>query len=252
MDKLDRLQANPDNPRTITPEKAKALKRALARFGDLGGIVLNRRTGKLVTGHQRSEALRQGPHQAIHILIEHPAPTQTGTVAEGYVSVDGERYTYREVDWSPATAKAAALAANQHAGSWDITGLTAWLGELKASDFEMDLTLFSSAELTPYLPEVPEIEPARKASEAPAYVASEGEDFDLETGEVVVDVHKPDLQAAPSQTRLSKSVQLHFDQAAHAKFVEVTDALQQVYKTAGLSETVLEAVKRAGISAALK
>lgn len=42
------------NPRTITSDNRKALKRGIKKFGMVGGIVVNRRTGNtLVSGHQR-------------------------------------------------------------------------------------------------------------------------------------------------------------------------------------------------------
>jgi len=41
------------NPRTITDEQLKMLNKSLQTFGDLSGIVYNRRTGNLVGGHQR-------------------------------------------------------------------------------------------------------------------------------------------------------------------------------------------------------
>ena len=42
------------NPRTISEESRKALKRGIKKFGMVGGIVVNKRTGyTLVSGHQR-------------------------------------------------------------------------------------------------------------------------------------------------------------------------------------------------------
>jgi hypothetical protein len=39
------------NPRTISPESAKALARCMEEFGDLSTICYNVRTGRLVCGH---------------------------------------------------------------------------------------------------------------------------------------------------------------------------------------------------------
>lgn len=41
------------NPRTITEEARKNLKRGIKKFGLVGGIIYNKRTGILVSGHQR-------------------------------------------------------------------------------------------------------------------------------------------------------------------------------------------------------
>ena len=45
------------NPRKISDRAAKALRASLERFGDLGGIVFNDRTKRLVGGHQRAKVL---------------------------------------------------------------------------------------------------------------------------------------------------------------------------------------------------
>lgn len=45
------------NPRTITKPALEALGHAMREFGDLGGVVLNVRTGNLVGGHQRVKHL---------------------------------------------------------------------------------------------------------------------------------------------------------------------------------------------------
>ena len=39
------------NPRKIGDQALKALGEAMVRFGDLSGIVFNRRTGRLIGGH---------------------------------------------------------------------------------------------------------------------------------------------------------------------------------------------------------
>lgn len=52
--KVKNLKANPENPRTITDAKLLQLKRSMERFGDLSGIVFNRRSGNLGGGHQRA------------------------------------------------------------------------------------------------------------------------------------------------------------------------------------------------------
>ena len=45
------------NPRKISDRAMKGLRASLARFGELGGIVWNERTRRLVGGHQRVKAL---------------------------------------------------------------------------------------------------------------------------------------------------------------------------------------------------
>lgn len=52
--KRSQIKLHDKNPRTIPPENRKALKRGIKKFGMVGGIVVNKRTGyTLVSGHQR-------------------------------------------------------------------------------------------------------------------------------------------------------------------------------------------------------
>ena len=138
------LAPNPHNPRKITGAKAAMLKKALERFGDLGGIVYNERSRQLVGGHQRAAAL---PGSSVVIERRFDAPTPTGTVAEGYVHTPaGDRFAYRVVSWPPDVEKAANLAANKGAGTFDIAMVSEWMLELDTGAFQMDLTMFDAAE----------------------------------------------------------------------------------------------------------
>ena len=52
--KRSQIKLHEQNPRTIPEENRKALKRGIKKFGMVGGIVVNKRTGyTLVSGHQR-------------------------------------------------------------------------------------------------------------------------------------------------------------------------------------------------------
>ena len=133
------LAPNPDNPRLVSRAKLDALKRSLAKYGDLGGLVFNVRTKQLVSGHQRVQVIPEG---AITVERRLPKPSKSGTVAEGYVTVNGERFKYREVDWDKATQKGAAIAANLTAGDWDFPKLAGYLSDLEASGFDLSLTMF--------------------------------------------------------------------------------------------------------------
>lgn len=161
--KLQDLKPNPENPRKITDAKLSALRKTLKEYGDLSGFIYNRKTKRLVSGHQRRELLRDAE---IIIEREHKKPTQTGTVAEGHVAVDGERFSYREVFWDEFQEKAAALAANQNAGSWDEEQLTAWFQELDDYGFDLDLTMFDELEREDFLGDGAE-EPKLKKPKSP-------------------------------------------------------------------------------------
>lgn len=125
------------NPRTITKEQLQALGRALREFGDLGGIVVNTRTGNVVGGHQRIKHLNTDWK-----IQAQPAKDATGTTARGHIETPWGQLDYREVDWPLAKEKAANLAANKHGGAFDIDGVKALLADIRSADIDLDLTGF--------------------------------------------------------------------------------------------------------------
>src|SRR5262245_21668231 len=112
------LVPNTKNPRKPwAPEQLDAFRKSLTKFGDLGGIVRNLTTNQLIGGHKRIEAFQAGTDVKI-VATPQPADPQ-GTVAHGYVVVDGARFAYREVQWSIEDETAANLAANRWAAEWE-------------------------------------------------------------------------------------------------------------------------------------
>ncbi len=138
------LAPNEKNPRKITDEKLTLLRKAIHEHGDISGFVFNRKSKTLVCGHQRAKVL--GPDAKITIIEQYKKPTRTGTVATGFVDLNGERFSYREVLWDAAKEKAASIAANRNAGDWDNNLLSDWLRELDDFGVDSDLTMFSKAE----------------------------------------------------------------------------------------------------------
>lgn len=130
------------NPRKITDEKLAMLKKSLDEFGDLSGVVYNRRTGTLIGGHQRIKTL----DPSWPITIEDHTDN-TGTVASGYIETSHGRLTYREVDWPETKEKAANIAANKHGGEFDNDLLRALVDELRLNDTDMDLIGFDTDEI---------------------------------------------------------------------------------------------------------
>lgn len=145
--KLSDLNPNPKNPRTISEAKLSMLKKSLDTFGDLSGVVYNRKTRCLVGGHQRSKIFDKNTD--VTITKKYPKPSKVGTVSEGYFEVKGEKFSYREVYWDETKEKAANIAANKGAGEWDLPQLSEWLKDLNNFDldFDMDLTMFDSEEI---------------------------------------------------------------------------------------------------------
>jgi hypothetical protein len=202
------LKANAANPRTITDEKLAALKAAMIAFGDLSGVVNNLTTGNQVGGHQRVKVLGDAP---ITILNRFEQPTRQGTVAEGYIEFEGERFVYREVQWSPDKEKAAMIAANKHGGDWDIPGLSTLLLELDEADFELPLTGFTERELEHLIPDI--------ANDINGQTSTH-DDIDL-----------------------MRVIQLLFTSATLPVFMRKVKALSEFYGTGNVSDTISWAVE---------
>lgn len=141
---VDTLRPNSKNPRKISDEKLQMLKKTIAEFGDLSGIVFNTKTKQLVGGHQRAKVLSKGE---ITIEKKFSKPTKTGTTATGYVTFNGEKFSYREVNWPKDKELAANIAANKGAGEWDLPALSEMLTSIEEAGLDMELTLFDKDEL---------------------------------------------------------------------------------------------------------
>jgi len=135
------LAVNPRNPNRMADEDKGRMAKSLAEFGDLSGIVFNRKTRQLIGGHQRTSVMQTGQ---VVITERLSKPERDGTVARGYVEHLGARYQYREVDWPEARANAAMLAANRfgRVGEDDPGILKDVLLELDTGEFDIDLTGF--------------------------------------------------------------------------------------------------------------
>jgi len=145
METATQLKADPRNPNRMGADDKARMAQALAEFGDLGGIMINRRTGYLVGGHQRSSVLHAGD---LHVedLVK---PEADGTVARGYLLHGGRRYAVRVVDWPEEKAHAAMLAANRfgRVGQDDAQILKDLLQELDSGAMNMDLTGFTAEDI---------------------------------------------------------------------------------------------------------
>lgn len=148
--KMDKLKPRKVNPRTMSDEDRARLGKTLREFGDLGGVVLNVRSGQLVGGHQRVTEFRKDIASEVVIEQRLKTPDATGSVAFGYVMAGGTRYSYREVDWDATKEAAANLAANRVHGDWDLGGVASMLKEFDAG-FDFDLTGFDALEVAEML-----------------------------------------------------------------------------------------------------
>lgn len=143
--RLSSFSANPQNPRKISDQQLEALRLAMGEFGDLSGLVVNLTTGNMVGGHQRVKILGDAP---ITILHRYDKPTKQGTVADGWVNYNGEKFVYRAVRWNKVKEQAAMIAANKHGGEFDDELVKSLLAELSATgEIDMTLTGFAPDEL---------------------------------------------------------------------------------------------------------
>jgi len=135
------LKDYPNNPRTICDDALSKLGKSMQEFGDLSGIVLNKRDGYLISGHQRVKSLleRYGKYD-IDIVEMLPDGEQRGYVEPEHIS-------FRLVDWDEGKAGAARLAANKHGGEWEQDKLEKELKKLIDLDIDMDLSGFDDDEI---------------------------------------------------------------------------------------------------------
>lgn len=105
--KLEDLKPAEYNPREISEEEGDGLAYSLEEFGDLSGVTFNKRTGNLVTGHQRLNILRE--EHGKKLILKRQRDIQRPFVI---VTPAGERFPVRVVDWDLLKEKAANLAAN--------------------------------------------------------------------------------------------------------------------------------------------
>lgn len=162
---LGDLRDDPGNPRKDRGgDSLERFAKAMATFGDLSGIVYNRRLGLLVGGHRRKGRLPLG--SKIVRTEEFKEPTEIGTVAVGYVlAPDGERWSYREVEWDEPTHKAANVAANNPSiqGEFEFSALADVVAELEGIGLGFT-TGYDSGELEKILAWTPTPDPGARYS----------------------------------------------------------------------------------------
>lgn len=135
MEKISKELRFKDNPRVITEQQRERLAEHLEELGDLSGVVYCRNNKAYAGGNQRSVYF---DGCKIILTEKYPYPTKTGTVALGWIEKNGERYAYREVDWTEEQFLKACIVANNDGGDWDYTVLEKWdQGALSDWGFEM-------------------------------------------------------------------------------------------------------------------
>lgn len=122
------------NPRVTLTEKDyqyKALKASIDEFELVVPLIVNERTGTLISGHQRLNVLLAKGEKETEVVV---------------------------VDFPPEKEKALCIAMNNVKGKWDYGKLADVLEELQEADIDTLLTGFTSAEIKELLGEYDELE----------------------------------------------------------------------------------------------
>jgi site-specific DNA-methyltransferase (adenine-specific) len=119
------MQFYKDNPRRISKAQYRRLAADLQEYGDLGGLVHDLNSDQVISGNQRCRVFDLAKIQPV-ITETLTEPNAQGTVARGYIEWQGERFSYRQVRWTPEQCAAANIKANLDGGGWDWDLLSGW------------------------------------------------------------------------------------------------------------------------------
>ena len=145
--KVKDLKAAEYNPRRITDKKLDMLGKSMKEYGDLSGIIFNKKTGRLIGGHQRIKHL--DPEWEV-------VRDENG---EGFVKTPQGNWFYREVSWPEKKEIAANIAANRHGGEFDFIKLKDLIVEIDDGSIDIELTGFEPNELKEIFGVVPNFKP---------------------------------------------------------------------------------------------
>lgn len=121
------------NPRKISPEELGKLRRSLRYFGFVEPVVINRRSQRIVGGHQRVRAAAEEGFETLPVVF---------------------------VDLDEPSEKQLNLALNRISGEWDDEKLREVLASLDADGADLKLTGFDERELEKILADAAEAEEA--------------------------------------------------------------------------------------------
>lgn len=156
--KLSDLKEAKYNPRVISSKRLENLAKSIIQYGDLSGVVFNKRTNTLISGHQRLKTLREAGIKTK--IITKKVKDKHGTIEEGFIHASTEhgeiRLPLRVVDWTDKKSEMAAnIAANAHGGDFDRAKLGAILAKLEpGKKFDIDLIGLDPLAIRTLLPAV--------------------------------------------------------------------------------------------------
>jgi len=166
--KPEELVPATNNPRRIDSRTMEALKDSIDRWGFVEPVVVNKKTGSIVGGHQRTAA-------AVELKLK--------TVPVTYVDIDEQQ------------EKALNIALNKIAGDWDAVVLQTLLDELSADGWDLgDLGFVDD-----------EVEQIMDAWDDPADL-SDVDEYDPEQETVMIKIEVPFGQAGEVVQALNEAI----------------------------------------------
>ena len=120
------------NPRVALTEsdfEYQALKASIDEFGLVVPLIVNERTGNLVSGHQRLTVMQAKGVEETEVVV---------------------------IDMEPEKEKALCIAMNKISGEWDYGKLADIMEELQEADLDTTMTGFSDSEIASLLGEIDE------------------------------------------------------------------------------------------------
>lgn len=137
------------NPRVVSKRAMAGLRESLRIFGDLSGFVWNERTGNIVCGHQRRQALdntdlaRAAWGEAYQVELGYGNARFRSLESLGVLTTPAGRFSVRRVSWDLAFEKAANVAANnsETQGEFDPDQLAALVAEIQAETLHLPAAL---------------------------------------------------------------------------------------------------------------
>ncbi len=152
------LKEDVRNPRQISDSALLGLQVSEEEFGDISGIVWNKRSGVLVAGHQRMKALKQAASdREVELRLEQAGPDRYELILPASAGNAEQIFGVRVVDWPESKQLRANVAANNQAiGGLFTPDVQGILDELQALDEGLfDGLLLGEIEV----PEMPDLEP---------------------------------------------------------------------------------------------
>lgn len=128
---INELKKYHKNPRKITTTQYEALEKTMQEFGDLSGVVVNVRNQEVIGGNQRTSIFQKNADKVKITKTALDKPDAQGTVAIGYIELNGSKFSYREVDWDEDKEARANIIANKAGGFWD--------NDILANEFDENL-----------------------------------------------------------------------------------------------------------------